>query len=350
MRATLSFDLPDELNAGQPPERRGLSREDVRLLVIERRTGQIDHSQFGRLTKFLRPGDLLIFNSSRTLPASLPGQWQEPDGNHHLEIRLAEHLPDDSWLALLLCRDRIRCAPEQGALIEFGGGLTARVLRPDGRIPRLWKIRFSQSGSRLIDLIHRLGQPIRYDYVSSPWDLSYYQTVYANLPGSAEMPSAGRAFTWKMLFHLQRAGVDTAFLVLHTGLSSYVDQVFDRQHRMAEEEYEVSATVAEKIQRTQARGGRIIAVGTTVVRALETVAKESGHGICAGRGYTRLRITANYPLRIVDGLLTGLHEPEASHLDLLSAFVSAEQIREAYQEAVSRGYLWHEFGDLNLIL
>ena len=208
---------------------------------------------------------------------------------------------------------------------------------------------FSKEGSDLLQLLYRLGHPVRYEYVSAPWDLDYYQTVYAREPGSAEMPSAGRAFTWKLLFDLQRRGIGTAYLVLHTGLSSYMDDDLDAQHPASDEEYFVSDTTARKINATREGGGRVIAVGTTVVRALESVADESGQ-VVGGHGYTRLRITAHHALRTVDGLLTGLHEPEASHLDLLTAFLPAEKIREAYEEAVRSRYLWHEFGDLNLII
>jgi S-adenosylmethionine:tRNA ribosyltransferase-isomerase len=194
-----------------------------------------------------------------------------------------------------------------------------------------------------------LGKPIRYEYVSAPWDLDYYQTVYATEPGSAEMPSAGRAFTWKLLLELKRHEIDIAYIVLHTGLSSYMDDELDRTHPASEEEYFVSATTAEKINGARERGGRVIAVGTTVVRALESIADGRGR-LDERHGYTRLRIDTRHRLKAVDGLLTGLHEPEASHLDLLSAFLPAEQIRAAYEEAVAGRYLWHEFGDLNLIV
>jgi S-adenosylmethionine:tRNA ribosyltransferase-isomerase len=163
------------------------------------------------------------------------------------------------------------------------------------------------------------------------------------------MPSAGRAFTWKLLFDLKRRGVETAYIALHTGLSSYMDDSLDAQHPASEEEYFISETAAEKINRTHQHGGRVIAVGTTVVRALESVADEA-RKVHAGHGYTRLHITFKHVLKIVDGLLTGLHEPEASHLDLLTAFLPAAKIHSAYEEAVQRRYLWHEFGDLNLIV
>jgi S-adenosylmethionine:tRNA ribosyltransferase-isomerase len=349
MSVPFSFNLPPELSAQEPPERRGLARDHVRLMVIDRAAHSVEHSRFDRLGEFLRAGDLLVFNTSRTLPASLSGC--EVPGGPCIEIRLAEHLPDGSWLALLLCQrgDPFTCGLRSGMEINFGEGLTGKVFERDERIPRLWKIGFSKEGNELLQLLYRLGRPIRYEYVSAPWDLDYYQTVYAREPGSAEMPSAGRAFTWKLLFDLQRRGIGTAYLVLHTGLSSYMDDDLDAQHLASEEEYFVSDTTARKINATRKGGGRVIAVGTTVVRALESVADESGQ-VQGGHGYTRLRVTAHHALRTVDGLLTGLHEPEASHLDLLTAFLPAEKIREAYEEAVRSRYLWHEFGDLNLIV
>lgn len=348
MSTPFSFTLPPELSAKEPPERRGIARDKVRLMVIDRSSGRVEHTRFDHLGEFLRAGDLLVFNSSRTLPASLVGCGAQ--GGPCMEVRLAEHLPDDSWLALLLCQkgDPFSCGLRSGLEINFGEGLTGTVYDRDEHIPRLWRVRFSKSGAELVDLFYRLGQPIRYEYVSAPWDLDYYQTVYAREPGSAEMPSAGRAFTWQLLFDLKRRGVEVAYIVLHTGLSSYMDDDLDAQHPASEEEYFISEAAAEKINNKHQQGGRVIAVGTTVVRALESVVDSSGQ-VQAGHGYTRLHIKANHTLRAVDGLLTGLHEPEASHLDLLTAFLPAEQIREAYEDAVSRGYLWHEFGDLNLI-
>src|SRR6266568_9592568 len=266
-----TFVLPPELSAKEPPERRGIRRDQVRLLVIDRATGHVEHTRFDKIAEYLRKGDLLVFNSSRTLPASLRGCECGATHGPCMEVRLAERLPDDSWLALLLCEqgDPFGCGLREGMQIDFAEGLNARVMARDENISRLWKLRFSISGSQLVDLIYRLGKPIRYEYVSAPWDLDYYQTVYAKEPGSAEMPSAGRAFTWKSLFELRRCGIDFAYLVLHTGLSSYLDDDLDRSHPASEEEYFLSEAAAEKINTRRERGGRIIAVGTTVVRALE---------------------------------------------------------------------------------
>jgi len=232
MAAPFTFTLPPELSAKEPPERRGIRRDQVRLLVIERATGKIEHTRFDKIDNYLRQNDLLVFNSSRTLPASMRGCDCSAAHGPCMEVRLAEHLPDDSWLALLLCEqgDPFGCGLRAGMQIEFAEGLNAAVLARDLNIPRLWRLRFSITGTELVDLIYRLGKPIRYEYVSAPWDLDYYQTVYAKEPGSAEMPSARRAFTWKLLFDLKRRGIDSAYIVLHTGLSSYMDDELDRAH------------------------------------------------------------------------------------------------------------------------
>jgi S-adenosylmethionine:tRNA ribosyltransferase-isomerase len=325
----------------------------VRLLVVDRASGERTHTRFDRIGDFLQEGDLIVFNSSRTLPAALKGCAAKRAPC--IEARLAEHLPDDSWLVLLLCEhgDPFACGLRKGMVINFGTDLVGTVIDRDERIPRLWQIRFSKSGADFVNEVYRLGQPIRYEYVSAPWNLDYYQTVYAQEPGSAEMPSAGRAFTWKLLFDLRRRGIETAYIVLHTGLSSYMDDDLDATHPASEEKYFISEAAATKINRARAQQRRIIAVGTTVVRALESAAMArtaKNRQIVAGHAYTKLRITEDHQLQIVDSLLTGMHEPEASHLDLLTAFLPPVEIREAYEEAVQMQYLWHEFGDLNLIL
>jgi S-adenosylmethionine:tRNA ribosyltransferase-isomerase len=349
LSSSFSFRLPHELSAKEPPERRGIARDEVKLMVINRNNFQIDHTRFYGIGRFLRPSDLLVFNSSRTLPAVLKGY--SPYVGQSIEARLAEHLPDDSWLALLRCNkgNPFSCGLRSGMKINFGQGLTGKVFERDANIGRLWRMRFSKSGAELIELFYQLGEPVRYEYLSVPWDLDYYQTVYAREPGSAEMPSAGRAFTWKLLFDLKRSGVNTAYIMLHTGLSSYMDEELDAKHPSSEEEYFISETAAEKLNMTHNQGGRVIAVGTTVVRALESVADMTGK-ITARHGYTQLYITENHKLKVVDGMLTGLHEPEASHLNLLAAFIPAKKIHQAYEEAINKKYLWHEFGDLNLIL
>src|SRR5918911_3658936 len=290
MNAPFTFTLPDELSAKEPPERRGVARDRVRLMVIDRQSFAVTHTRFDRLGDYLRAGDLLVFNSSRTLPASLQGCAAE--GGACIEARLAERLPDGTWLALLLCQqgEPFACGLREGMEIKFGEGLRASVVERDRHIPRLWRVRFSKEGAELVDAVYRLGRPVRYEYVSAPWDLDYYQTVYAREPGSAEMPSAGGAFPLPQLFYPKRRGIQTAYIVLHTSLSSYMDEELDAQHLASEEEYFISEEAARQVRLARERGARVVAVGTTVVRALESVADEAGN-VYARDGYTSLHIT-----------------------------------------------------------
>jgi S-adenosylmethionine:tRNA-ribosyltransferase-isomerase (queuine synthetase) len=313
----------------------------------------------------LRRGDLLVFNVSRTLPAVLQAKARSQGNN--VEIRLAERLTDGSWLALLLCQrqadgtgttfdqneisdaERFACGLHSGMILDFSNELSATVLERNTAIPRLWRLEFSLKGQQFFEQIYALGKPIRYEYVPEDWALDNYQTIYATEPGSAEMPSAGRAFSWDVMFRLKKAGVNTANIVLHTGLSSYMDDELDAQHPASEEEYFISKCAADAINKTRLAGGRVIAVGTTVVRTLESEFGRSGY-LAAANGRTRLHIDKQFRPKIVDGLITGLHEPQASHLDLLSAFVEPKNLFAAYQEALEQQYLWHEFGDVNLIV
>ncbi len=339
--AGLTFALPPELNATAPPERRGLRRDHVRLLVLDRKTGAASHSRFDHLGDYLCPGDLLVLNNSRTLPAVLPAQG--PDGAP-VEVRLAHRLGPDRWRALLVSPADLRT----GLRFALPEGLYAMVEEHSDHEP-LSVIRFSRSGLALSDTLYRIGQPVRYEYIHEAWDLDYYQTVFASVPGSVEMPSAGRAFTWEMLLRLRRKGVGVAFLSLHAGLSYFLDDRWVKDPRYTPEEYRIPAETAEAIHRARRTGGRVIAVGTTVVRALESAALAGGE-IQAQTGWASLFIRQGFPLQVVNGLITGLHEPEATHLDLLSAFIDPRRLREGYQEAIELGYLWHEFGDTNLIL
>jgi S-adenosylmethionine:tRNA ribosyltransferase-isomerase len=210
-------------------------------------------------------------------------------------------------------------------------------------------VHFDRCCIPLLDLIYRLGEPVRYGYVEEPLPIDLYQTVYAGEPGSVEMPSAGRPFTWQMLLKLKNRGIGLASILLHTGLSSTRDDQIDLTHPVYAEEYFVPEATALAVNGAHASGGTVIAVGTTVVRALESAAHPDGR-VEAVRGLTRLHIAADYRLKAVDALLTGMHEPQTSYLDLLSAFVAPPRLQAAYLEAIQRGYLWHEFGDVNLII
>jgi len=339
------FELPASLNATVPPERRGVRRDHVKMMVLDRATGHTTHAAFYQLDSFLRPGDLLVLNSSRTVPAVLRAAWSRKRSivAGELEIRLARRLDACSWEALPLAEglaigDRLRFSPELTATV------TATHNAP------FVTLAFSEAGVTLYDRIYALGDPIRYEYIEQPWELDYYQTVFASSPGSVEMPSAGRAFSWELLFKLRRQRVRVAYVQLHTGLSYVLDDKWHREPREHFEQYVIPEETAEAIQEARRAGGRIIAVGTTVVRALESAALEQGGEIAAMSSWTNLQIDESFPLRTVDGLITGFHEPEASHLDLLSAFIDPQLLKSAYSEAIESKYLWHEFGDMNLII
>jgi S-adenosylmethionine:tRNA ribosyltransferase-isomerase len=341
---TIQFELPPDLEAHGPPEHRGLRRDHVRLMVLPRFRGPAVHARFDALGDFLRPGDLLVVNDSRTLPALLRGR---DESGAQVEVRLANRRAEDTWDALLL--DGRRHVGRAGMQLDFGEGFSGQVLGPNPELPFLWLVRFDRCCAELLHQIYRLGSPVRYDYVPADLPLDLYQTVYAGQPGSVEMPSAGRAFSWELLFKLRRQGIEFAPLSLHTGLSSARDEALDASHPVYAEEYEIPASTAEAVGQARQRGSRVVAVGTSVVRALETAARAGGPP-GPRRGWTRLHVDASHRLLAVDGLLTGLHEPEASHLDLLSAFVDPARLQAAYQEAIRRRYLWHEFGDMNLII
>lgn len=347
----LDFQLPPELEAGEPPEARGLARDEVRLMVSYRANDHIAHTTFRRLPDFLDPGDVLVINTSATLNAALPAA--RADGAP-LELHLSTRLPAGLWLVEVRRPDGRasqpfgQAAPGEILTLPAGGAvqlLTAYQAGQRGRpaAVRLWVATLDHP-DHLADYLNRHGFPIRYAYVKQSWPLSYYQTVYATEPGSAEMPSAGRAFTPALITHLVAQGVQLAPLLLHTGVAS-----LEAHEPPYEEFYRVPADTARLINSARAAGKRIIAVGTTVVRALETVTGEQGL-VHPGEGWTRLVISPARPLRAVDGLLTGLHEPQASHLAMLEALAGPAHIRLTYAEALAEQYLWHEFGDLHLLL
>ena len=340
----VEFVLSPELEAHEPAEHRGLRRDQVRLMVLPRIEGAPIHTRFDALGDYLSPNDLVVVNSSRTLPALLQAHDENGDP---VEVRLAHRRSEDLWDAQLLNGRQLIGWP--GMQLDFGQNLTARVLarRPD--LSFLWRVQFDRCCLPLLDMIYRLGEPVRYSYVSEALPLDLYQTVYARQPGSVEMPSAGRPFTWELLLGLRRKGIGLASISLHTGLSSTRDDALDAARPIFEEEYEVPEDAAQAINAAHAAGGRVVAVGTTVVRSVETAALSDGT-VKSARGWTSLHLTGSYKLRAVDGLITGMHEPRTTHLDLLSAFVQPARLQAAYLEAIEQRYLWHEFGDMNLII
>jgi S-adenosylmethionine:tRNA ribosyltransferase-isomerase len=340
-----AFDLPGVLEATSPPEARGIERDAVRLLVAAGRAGEISHTRFHQLPELLAPGDLVVLNVSATLPAAVAGQ--RADGTA-VRVHFSTRVPGlgERWRVVeLRASDGARPARGRvGETVALGDGTaTLELVAPYVSGSRLLLARLDGPAG-VAACLERHGRPIRYGYVGRDWPLSAYQNVYATTPGSAEMPSAGRPFTQRLITALAARGVAVAPITLHTGVSSP-----ERHEPPFPEQYEVSPATARRVRSARALGGRVIAIGTTVVRALETLADAAGV-VAPGRGWTSLVIDPQRGVHAVDGLITGWHEPEASHLQMLAAIAGDELLARSYRAALHHGYLWHEFGDSHLIL
>jgi S-adenosylmethionine:tRNA ribosyltransferase-isomerase len=329
------FTLPSELEAREPPEARGLERDEVRLLVSYAATDCIVHAAFRDLPRFLEPGDLLIANDSATLPAAVNARGPEGEA---IVLHFSTRMSDDVWVV-----EPRRAQMKAGDTLALDGDGLVMLLSPYRDSSRLWLARLFLPEPAL-DYLGRWGRPIAYDYVTRLWPLDAYQTVYARTPGSAEMPSAGRAFSRRVLDDVARLGVGFETLTLHTGVSS-----LENDEHPYPEWFSVPQRTAEAISAARAGGHRIIAIGTTVVRALESAARQD-RSVQPRSGWTELVITPERGVTTIDGLLTGLHEPRSSHLAMLEAIGDRRHTERAYGEAIEAGYLWHEFGDLHLIL
>ena len=349
----IEFSLPPELEASAPPEARGLRRDQVRLMVSHYSTNQVRHAHFYDLDKFLSAGDVIVINTSRTRNAALLGSRAD---RSVVEIHLSTHFEDDLWTVELRSIDELGKTKHledarENESLRLPDGASAILQGPyvsdcnENSKPSetLWlaKVNFPD---QVDDYLERYGFPIRYNYVKEKWPLSFYQTVYATEPGSAEMPSAGRPFTSKLLKRLEAKGIKIAPLILHTGVSN-----LETHEPPYKEFYRVTPETARVVNQARAAGQWIVAVGTTAIRALETVTNGDGK-THAGEGWTCLVITPQRGLRAVNALITGMHEPDASHLAILQALAGRSHIKTAYEEALRKGYLWHEFGDLHLIL
>lgn len=338
------FAIPSGGEAGTPPERRGLSRDGVRLLVA--RPGHIEHRRFRDLVELLEPGDLVVINTSATLPAAIDGHLA---GGRAVPVHVSTVLDDGSWVVEV--RDPGGHGPEpaaaRGLALRLPGSLSLRLQEPypdaAPRRSRLWRAAPSQPVDAH-EYLSRRGRPIEYSHVQGRFPLSDHQTVYAAQPGSAEMVSAGRPFTAPLLVRMLASGVTVAPIVLHTGVSSP-----EAHEPPLPERFEVPESTARLVMSARCSGGRIVAVGTSTVRALESTASGCSE-VRPAAGWTDLVLGPERRARVVNGLITGLHEPQASHLHLLDAVAGAALVDAAYAAAVDAGYLWHEFGDSMIFL
>lgn len=338
-RSELLFDRPTELFASAPPERRGMNRDDVRLMVST--VDEDTHHRFSDLPWLLRPGDLLVVNESATLPASLPAR--SPLGD--ILLNLSTRFSDDLWLT------EPRWSPSRPGPLPVNrnerlqiGDSTAILLQQFPGIPRLWFTRFDTPAPILME---RFGGAIHYGYAPA-YPMPTYQTIFSQFPGSVEMPSAARPFTKQVREMLNAKGIGVAGIILHTGVSSLEIEEDKVEHQMLYPEFfRVPEATAQAVNATHKRGDRVIAVGTTVVRALETAWTANGVRPCLGA--TSLFIHSENGVHAIEGLITGLHDPLTSHLAMISSIAGLDRVRKAYVEAVRNKYLWHEFGDSHLL-
>ncbi|MEU9229820.1 S-adenosylmethionine:tRNA ribosyltransferase-isomerase [Streptomyces massasporeus] len=345
---TLAVRVPEELSARVPVEQRGpgLERDAVRMLVS--RGAEVAHHTFRELPLLLRAGDLLVVNTSATLAAAVDG-WT---GHTRVVVHFSTRGDDGRWAVELREPDgrgttRTRAGGPAGREVCLPGGVGLVLEDPlSGRGERLWWARVSGAG--VPGLLREYGRPVRYAYTERDQPLSAYQTVFA-LPsadgtGSAEMPSAARPFTARLVAELVSRGVLFAPVTLHTGVASA-----EAHEPPYPERFAVPEASARLIEAARAGGGRVVAVGTTAVRAVESAVGADG-AVRARAGWTDLVVTPERGVRVVDGLLTGLHEPEASHLLMLEAVAGRVAVERGYEAALQGRYLWHEFGDVHLVL
>jgi S-adenosylmethionine:tRNA ribosyltransferase-isomerase len=347
------FSPADDRTATGPPEERGLARDEVRLLVAAAPRA-VSHARFRDLPAHLQPGDVLVVNNSATLAAELDAELA---GRGPVVVHLASRLDDgtvvlelrsapDAAEPVLDATAGNRVALQAGAVLDLLEAYPRQGSSPTGEGTRLWRAR--HAGARpLSQHLLRYGRPVAYGYIHRPYPLTAYQTVFANRPGSAEMPSAGRPFTPEVLARLVARGVTVAAITLHTGVSSQ-----ETGEAPQPEWFEVSATTAGAVNAARAAGCRVVAVGTTVTRALESAVHpgEATATVRAASGWTERVVSREDPARVVTGLVTGWHNPDASHLLLVEAVAGAALTQLAYDEASRHGYLWHEFGDAALLL
>lgn len=354
MTPTIDFTVPPALEANSPPEESGRRRDQVRLMVGSRSTGRIVDDLFPSLSSHLRAGDVLVINTSRTLPAAVPGRTAD---GQKVVVHFSSPISEGGWTVEIRTPAGFGTGPGpelEPQMISLPDDARIWLTAHPAGTKRLWRATVDLNGggpgalplasNDLIGYLDTQGGPIRYGYSAGPWPLQSYQTVYARHPGSAEMPSAGRPFTLELLTTLSASGVAVLPIVLHAGVAS-----LEVGEHPGPERCVVPSATATALNALRNDGGRVVAVGTTSTRALETAADRGGV-VRPFDGYTDLVIGPDRSPRVVDGLITGWHEPLASHLDLVEALAGSELTARMYERALAEGYRWHEFGDSCLIL
>jgi S-adenosylmethionine:tRNA ribosyltransferase-isomerase len=348
LERSLDFEIGEELSAHEPPEVRGLARDQVRLMVSRTSDDSISHARFFDFPDFVEAGAVVVVNTSATINAALDG---ERESHEDILLHLSTPLAGSNWVVELRRHSATGTVPlldaSDGERIRLPANATARLIEPympafPGAPVRLWIADLSLPDHPIAYTAH-YGMPIRYGYVPNSWPLSFYQTIFAGESGSAEMPSAGRAFTQEIVERLARKRVHVFPIVLHCGVSS-----LESHEPPYPERYRVPRETAVAVNSARSSGNRVVAVGTTVVRALESAADPDGR-VRPVEGWTDLVVTPERGLRVVDAMLTGFHEPKASHLSMLESLAGRDHLQLAYDAAITERYLWHEFGDVHLI-
>jgi S-adenosylmethionine:tRNA ribosyltransferase-isomerase len=345
------FAGPGEVTAPAPPEARGLARDEVRLIVATERS--VTHTRFRDLPAYLRPGDVVVVNSSATRAAEVDGTLVRGASRSPVVVHAATYLGGSEWVVeLRTAPDAARSVldAQAGQLVQLAGATRLRLeapyqdraSSPTGHGNRLWRATVTGPRSLQQHLL-RYGRPIAYGYLDRPYPLADYQTVFATVPGSAEMPSAGRPFTTDLVTRLVSSGVGVVAVTLHTGVSSQ-----EAGEAPQPEWFEVGEPAARWVNATRAAGGRVVAVGTTVTRALESAVTDGV--VRPSSGWTNRVVSRDDPPQVVTGLVTGWHDPMASHLLLVEAVAGPALTQASYDAASAAGYLWHEFGDSALLL
>ena len=339
LKSDFNYDLPEELIAQTPVE----PRDSSRLMAIDRSTGEISHRHFYDIADYLNPGDLLVMNDSKVFPARIYGVKRGTGA--HVEFLLLKRLSLTEWETLVHPGKRLK----PGTIVDFPEGLSAEILDIVNEGNRL--VRFSFEGD-FFDILDRIGQMPLPPYITEKLqDKDRYNTIYCRETGSAAAPTAGLHFTENVFRKLADKGVDTAYVTLHVGLGTFrpvkEDNILD--HKMHVEHYSVPEITAEKIRRCKANGGRVISVGTTSCRTLESVTDDDGI-VYAKKGWTDIFITPGYKFKAVDKLITNFHLPESTLLMLVSALCTREEMLDVYKHAVEEKYRFFSFGDAMLIL
>ncbi|QSO52530.1 S-adenosylmethionine:tRNA ribosyltransferase-isomerase [Alicyclobacillus curvatus] len=359
--ATLSIrDLDFGLDVSQfaatgPAEERGVPRDKVKMLVIRRAEGSLAHTKFQSLPDFFEPGDVFVVNTSMTIPARL---FATSQGQLHM-VHLAARLSANRFIierrgkngeadsqAWGVGETVLIVQPEASGMNWQSSPARLKVIRRFHPQSRLWEV---ESSADLYELAQAIGSPIRYSYLKQETDTSDYETIFGRTPGSAEMPSASRPFTSSVVRRLAAQGVKIASITLHTTVSSHEVESDLSSHPVLPEWFSISPQAATVINDAKAGGHRIVGVGTTAVRAVESAVAANGE-VQAMEGWTTRLITPDTPAQIITSLVTGMHDNHTSHLALMYAFISPSLLRHAYHEAAGAGYLWHEFGDISLLL